>query len=123
MPELPDVEVYRKEAQKAQNKKINHISVIDKHFVDISKITLGREIAGKKLKEIYRRGKYLFLTTDNHWSIVMHFGMTGRLEYLPADKEAPKYTKCTLEMSDNHHLHYLSKRKLGSVDITSDSEQ
>ena len=106
MPELPDVEIFRKEADKALHAKITQIDILDSHFVGITKHTFNKDIVGKKIQSTLRRGKYLFLYTENKTLVVLHFGMTGYLKYLPADTEPPKYVKFIFELSNKHNLHY-----------------
>lgn len=48
----------------------------------------------------------------------MHFGMTGDLKYLKESEDAPDYTKCSFVFNNRHKLHYISKRKLGHVEMT-----
>ncbi len=120
MPELPDVEVYRKVAQKAENSAIDEFDSEDGKLIAISKNDFSKKLKGHRFKETTRRGKYLFLSTDNKQTVVMHFGMTGDLQYLKENEEAPKYFKCWFQFKNSHKLYYISKRKLGHVEMTDD---
>ena len=122
MPELPDVEIFKKEAEKALNKRVDHVKIRDRDFVEASRYKFNKHIEGNDLRKVWRKGKYLFLETGDHYSVVLHFGMTGLLKYAPGKEGPPEYTKLTFEMGDGHHLHYISKRKLGSVEITGEPE-
>lgn len=115
MPELPDVEVFRKEAEKSKNSEITGFEIDDKDFVELTRNKFNNNLKGKKFKETSRRGKYLFMKVDDESGVVMHFGMTGYLEYLKEDEDAPDYTKCSFVLKNKHKLHYISKRKLGHV--------
>jgi formamidopyrimidine-DNA glycosylase len=121
MPELPDVEMFKQEARQALNRRIEYIRIWDPGFVTATQDEFKKHITGNELHEVWRKGKYLFLETGNQYAVVLHFGMTGFLKYAPGKKEAPEYVKLTFEMDDAHHLHYVSKRKLGRVEITRDS--
>ncbi len=118
MPELPDVEIYRQEAEKARNTGIESFKIEDRKFVGISKKEFKKKLKGEKFKKTIRRGKYLFLSTGKEKAVVMHFGMTGALKYLRESEDTPEYTKCSFGFMNKHKLHYISKRKLGHVEFT-----
>ncbi len=123
MPELPDVEVFKKAADKSIGSKVENIVVKDEKFIDASKNSLGRHIKNQKIKKTLRRGKYLFIVLDNKYALALHFGMTGYLSHDTTDSETPSYAKCIFELRNNHQLSYVSKRKLGKVEITDDIEK
>lgn len=120
MPELPDVEIYKKSADKSVGSKIETIEITDEKFTDASKNLMGRYIKNREVKKTRRKGKYLFIEMDNKYALVMHFGMTGFLSYIAKTSETPSYARCIFELSNNHKLIYISKRKLGKIEITND---
>jgi len=122
MPELPDVEIFRKEAEKNKNSEIIGFEIDDNDFVELSQNEFNSNVKSKHFKNIQRRGKYLFLKMSDDAGIVMHFGMTGYLEYLKENEEAPDYTKCSFVLKNKYKLHYISKRKLGHVKYVSEIE-
>lgn len=122
MPELPDVEKYRKEAEKCTNSGIEQVNVSDAHFVKLSENELDKKLKGKQFKKIIRHGKYLFLPADKSTSLVLHFGMTGEVHYLKEDEDKPKYTRCSILFKNKHTLHIVSRRKLGSVELAKDPD-
>ncbi len=121
MPELPDVERYRKTAKKCKISDIDRIVVKGTRFVKSSENELNNKFKGKNFKKIIRHGKYLFLQADKSISLVLHFGMTGDLHFLKKDEEEPKYSRCSINFKNNYVLHILSRRKLGSVELTKDA--
>ncbi len=123
MPELPDVEIYKKTADKSIGRKVDDILVKDEKFIDASKNSLGKYIKSKEIKKTLRKGKYLFVEMDNKYALALHFGMTGDLQYTKTDSKSPSYAKCILELSNDHKLIYISKRKLGKVELTNDIEE
>lgn len=118
MPELPDVEGYRKEAEKSTNSGIKDVEVDDSKFVGLTKNDIDKKLKNKKFKSTVRRGKYLFLPTEKNAAVVMHFGMTGDLQYLKETDDNPRFTKCSFAFKNKHKLHYISKRKLGHLELT-----
>lgn len=122
MPELPDVEIFKKEAQKASGAKIKGCEVSDASFVKASKKELEKQLNGKKFSTIFRKGKNLYLGTSDHQAVALHFGMTGFLEYKKSSQEVSRYMKCSFDLDNDHRLYYASKRKLGSVRLIEDLE-
>jgi formamidopyrimidine-DNA glycosylase len=120
MPELPDVEMFRKEAEKCRNSEFEQFEIKDHDFIDMKESDFRKKLKGQKFEQTMRQGKTLFLLADNNAAVVMHFGMTGELKYLIEGGEIPEYTKCTFGFRNSHALHYLSKRKLGHVELTND---
>ncbi len=120
MPELPDVEIFKQEAEKALHRRIKEVHNRDPDFVKVSRREFNQQVVGKELQQVRRKGKYLFLETGDRSTVVLHFGMTGLLKYAPEEEAAPDYVKLTFELDNRHHLHYVSKRKLGRVEMTDD---
>lgn len=118
MPELPDVEIYRKTAEKARNKKIKKVTSFDTSFDRVHEKDVEKYFKDKKITKTQRRGKHLFLNSSGNAVIIMHFGMTGDLQYISDNDELPNYTKLELLFDDNDKLAYISKRKLGFVEVT-----
>ncbi len=124
MPELPDVEVFRQYAEKhAMNKKISGVEYNDAEKVlKSSGQTLSRTLKGQTFTQSRRTGKHMFLKTgDNHW-LAMHFGMTGYLEYWKEGEQQPGYSKVIIGFEGGDNLSFISKRKLGYIEITDDTE-
>lgn len=120
MPELPDVIVFKEVATKTIDHKIKEVKVKDSHFVDLTRYMIDNHLENNRVGEVSRIGKYLFIGLKNDYVIVMHFGMTGNLEYLKTEADPPKFVKCTFELDNQHSLHYVSKRKLGLVEVIKD---
>ncbi len=123
MPELPDVENFRKTAQKAGGKKIKEIKNTGDQFSDKEVGSMNERLKNKWLETTSRRGKYLFMHTDAGETVVCHFGMTGEMEYAGERKELPRYSKLQFVLDNNHSLVYISKRKLGKVEIVDELEK
>ena len=82
---------------------------------------LEKHFKNKKITGTTRRGKYLFIDSDQDAVMVMHFGMTGDLQYVNKNEKVPDYTKLELQLSNDEKLAYISKRKLGFVKATTDA--
>jgi len=120
IPELPDVEAFRRYSRKALNKKIMKISVKQKKIIEVSESTLRRHLSGNRFTGTSRHGKYLFLKISDGYNLVLHFGMTGDLCYYK--KEKPDHIALDIELSNGYSFSVISVRKLGEIDIVKDKE-
>lgn len=75
MPELPDVEVLRRYAERhALHQTVEAVNIESKKMLDhISGKALEKTLSHHRFDETRRHGKYLFLKVDaKHW-LYMHF--------------------------------------------------
>lgn len=81
MPELPDVEAFRRHLERAGlHRRIEHVRVPDPTALqDVTRQRLARSLVGESLERTGRRGKHLFAATSGAATLVLHFGMTGYL--------------------------------------------
>lgn len=122
MPELPDVEVFRRYlARHARRQTIEKTQVSCPEMLESTNAGgLGRQMKGRQISEGHRHGKYLFAELDDGTALVLHFGMTGYLVYGKPDQGPPDYACLTLHFQNNRNLYYISKRKLGTITHTPD---
>ncbi len=126
MPELPDVEVYRRRlASGATGKRIDTVHVNAGRLLrDVSGSTLRRHLKGHRLRPARRHGKLLFAAIegdDRH--LVMHFGMTGTLCVFGDHAAVPDHSVLRLDLADGTHLACTSVRKLGRLGLTADVDE
>lgn len=114
MPELPDVESFRKTAQKALGKRIDEVSINMNRMFEASDSSLRKHLKGNKMGKTKRHGKYLFLRINRGKWLVLHFGMTGDVTYA---KEESDHSIIVLGFSNGRKLCIISVRKLGTVDL------
>ena len=82
MPELPEVEAYRRLAEAAAlGRVITGVEAPDPWFLKggIAGQDLDAALVGRRLVAARRRGKLLLLDTDGGRTLGLRFGMTGRL--------------------------------------------
>lgn len=125
MPELPDVEIFRRYFnQTALKKRVKKLSIVEDDLLeDISARSLRRNIKKHSFKSTRRHGKYLFVCTDNDRVLVLHFGMTGFLKYFKNKDERPEHTRLMIDFENGYHLAYDSQRKLGLVGLAADVDK
>lgn len=122
MPELPDVEVFRKYMDKtALHQTIKEIKVSAKDILDgVSEKQLQSKVKGRQIESTKRHGKYLFTRLSGDDWAVFHFGMTGYLDYFKDEGDAPKHTRALFSFDNGYHLAFVLQRKLGEVALTDD---
>jgi formamidopyrimidine-DNA glycosylase len=122
MPELPDVETYKRYLDATSlHKKIRRAEVTDSRILQgVSARRLAGELKGRRLGPSRRHGKYLFVRfAPSRW-LVLHFGMTGDLSYYKEGRDAPEHARLVLAFSNGYRLAYISQRLLGKVALAGD---
>ena len=76
MPELPEVETIRRQLDPA----ITGRTVVDAGAHPSPKFALATSAVGATIDAVRRRGKYLLVDLDDGRELVIHLGMTGRLQ-------------------------------------------
>ena len=119
MPELPEVESYKKYFDSTSlHKTIKDVKVLDKGILsNISSRSFVSKIKGEKFKSTYRHGKYLFAKLSENKVIVLHFGMTGFLKYFLKKDEATGHIRVLFSFSNGYKLAYDCQRKFGKVTL------
>ena len=113
MPELPEVEVTRRglEPQLA-GRVISGVAVREPRLRWPVPKDVHR-LAGRKVRSIQRRGKYLLVDCgDGH--LILHLGMSGSLRVLPAGTPAQKHDHFDLQLGDRI-LRLRDPRRFGAV--------
>lgn len=124
MPELPDVELYRRyfEAH-ATGREVAAVSVPDTRILDgTTPQALGRRAVGRRFDGTRRRGKHLLARLDDDGWIAFHFGMSGTLEWFEEPAGEPAHTCVLFDFADGSHLAIVSVRMLGRVGVADDAE-
>lgn len=124
MPELPDVEVFRRYLNStALHKTIEDVEVADAAVLeDISADDLCSRVCAHAMEEAKRHGKYCFAQLDSGEWLIMHFGMTGFLRYYKSDEKQPDHARVLFRLRNGYTMAYDSQRKLGSLTLAGDME-
>ncbi|MBS3803608.1 MAG: Fpg/Nei family DNA glycosylase [Oleiphilaceae bacterium] len=128
MPELPDVEVYKRYIDSTSlSKTITEVEVLDSRvLVDTSPEELARAAKGRAFQESDRRGKHLFVKLDgDHW-LALHFRMTSYPRYCKKasadDDRESRYDAVRFHLDNGYLLAFNSRRKLGRMQLIEDPE-
>ncbi|SKB52819.1 formamidopyrimidine-DNA glycosylase [Salegentibacter holothuriorum] len=115
MPELPEVAYQKKYADATiLHKKIVKVETGDKKIYQSDKKDFEKVLQNNQFTGSERLGKYLFLNLEKNRCLVVHFGMTGKLEYYQHD-EVPKYAQLTLTFEDYSRVSFTCPRKFGKL--------
>ncbi|EPR44282.1 Formamidopyrimidine-DNA glycosylase catalytic domain protein [Desulfovibrio sp. X2] len=119
MPELPDVEVFRRYLEAtALHKRIESVQDLETGLLDgVSANDLRRAIEEHALEETARHGKHLLARIPGDGWLALHFGMTGRLKYHKLADSAPEHVCMRLALENGYDLDYACTRKLGRIGL------
>jgi formamidopyrimidine-DNA glycosylase len=123
MPELPDVELYKRHLDATSlGRRIEKVAVNDARILaGVSAREFTRRLAGKRLKDSRRHGKHLLVRLAGDGWLTMHFGMTGHLHYSDDPADDPNYDRVRFDF-ERGHLAYVNRRMLGKVGLAEDAE-
>ena len=118
MPELPDVELFRRVADSCCGRTIDHALTADPGILKgLSPQDLERRLKGEIVRSSRRHGKYLLMELSNSGTLAMHFGMNGSLKLVEQGDPDPPYTRLELYFKRDGRLAYINPRRLGGVSL------
>lgn len=117
MPELPDVEVFRRYVDATSlHQRVAGVQVPAPGVLrGTTPQGLGRALKGHCFERTRRHGKYVFVALESGRHLVLHFGMTGEPVYARNAAEPPEYTAARFRFAGGGSLAYVSPRKLGRI--------
>ncbi len=122
MPELPDVEGFRRLLQShVVDEQITSVEVRDRGVLrDRSSDEFVQKLEGRRFGEPDRQGKWLLAPTDGP-TLVFHFGMTGSLIWEGADGELQRFDRVSISVG-NGRLIFRDQRKLRGLWLADDED-
>ncbi len=119
MPELPDVELFKRVLDLALGRVIERVRVLDAASLEgATPSTIQRRLKGKRLSRSQRHGKVLFAEFDNAATLAMHFGTNGSLQAPAPGASEPPSTRLAFEFAGGARLAYVNPRRIGHVILT-----
>ena len=123
MPELPDVEAYRRFfLTHAAGRTVRGLWADPTIVRNATPAALAGALKGRRLEEPQRLGKWLIGWTDGP-ALLLHFGMTGELVWSGQEPSRHRHDRLVLELDDGEELRYRNMRKLGGVWLAHDPEE
>ncbi len=115
MPELPEVETTRRGlAPHIEGRTILAFTArVPKLRLPLAG-DLAVQLAGRRIAEVARRGKYLLVRCDAG-TLVIHLGMTGHLRLVPAGTPAGRHDHVELLLDNRQLLRLTDPRKFGTL--------
>lgn len=110
MPELPDVEGFRREARKAAGRRIERVELIDPTLLRGGR---ADSVGGRRFGDPQRHGKWLIMPAGAA-EVLMHFGMTGRLDWARHGSERHRHDRIVF-VCRGGELRYRNMRKFGGI--------
>ena len=122
MPELPEVETYRRILERhALGKALAGVSVRDAGVLDgVTPRALAAALRGRTVREVTRHGKIVFADLGPGPALVLRFGMTGDLVPFQ-DAEVPRFARVLFRFAEGGGLAFTDMRKFGSVGLAETS--
>ena len=77
-------------------------------------------VAGRRVFDLRRRGKFLFALLDDEQYLGLHLGMTGSLRIHDAGIEPPRMVRHTFPLDDGREMVFIDPRKFGHLWLLSD---
>lgn len=119
MPELPEVETVRQVLRK--NIIGQEIAGIDVHYEKmihgIGVDEFKKALIGKKIKEIYRLGKYLYFELDDDLYLISHLRMEGKYYLKDSSLPKEKHEHIIFRFNNEMTLRYDDTRKFGVMEL------
>ncbi|MFJ2986876.1 bifunctional DNA-formamidopyrimidine glycosylase/DNA-(apurinic or apyrimidinic site) lyase [Collimonas sp. NPDC087041] len=114
MPELPEVEVTRRGvAPHLEGRTVTAVTFRHAGLRWPFPLDLPTLLAGRTIRDIGRRGKYLLLRFD-HGTVIIHLGMSGHLRILDTSVAPKKHDHFDLAVG-SHLLRLSDPRRFGAV--------
>jgi formamidopyrimidine-DNA glycosylase len=119
MPELPEVEVIcRGLAPNLLGRTIIAASFSPlKMRLPLPTDQISSWITGREIKEVRRVAKFIVLDMDSSASLVVHLGMTGRLNFFPAATAPAKHDHARWLLDNGLELRFYDTRRFGSIQV------
>ncbi|MFI9720811.1 Fpg/Nei family DNA glycosylase [Streptomyces sp. NPDC052396] len=122
MPELPDVEGFRKVLEScAKGRVIQRIEVRDTGVLHgVSARGLRSALEGRRFTTPERHGKWLLARTGDGPTLLLHFGMTGRVVCAGPEEAAGAHDRVLFTLTGGHQLRFRDQRKLQGLWLAQD---
>lgn len=115
MPELPEVETVRRAL--VANLTGARVSAVRGRQVAMRRLLepqrLHDALAGRRFREPLRRGKFLLLPVSSGGFLLVHLGMSGRLQLVVSDHPVEPHTHLVIELEDGRELRLVDPRRFG----------
>ena len=124
MPELPEVETVRRGlALKMTGRRIVRAELRRQDLRRPFPPLLEQRLAGAKIGQLHRRGKYILIELDDDGTLLLHLGMSGRITAGPAGAPHVAHDHVILTLDDGTVVRFNDARRFGLVDYIRRGEE
>jgi formamidopyrimidine-DNA glycosylase len=122
VPELPEVEVVRAGlARHVPGRTITRVEVL--HPRPVRRDPRGPEgfalaLTGRRIDDVRRRGKYLWLPLDGGDALLGHLGMSGQLLVRPSEAPDDRHLRVRMVLTDGLDLRFADQRMFGGLSVS-----
>ena len=117
MPELPDVETFRRYLNAtALHKKISSVKVLEKRILESPQSKFDK-LKNHSFTDTRRHGKNLFVETTGKFLLRLHFGMTGSLKYFKRNNHELSHARLLFNFKNGYTLAFINQRLFGHLSI------
>jgi formamidopyrimidine-DNA glycosylase len=123
VPELPEVECGRRQAERALlGKHIERVATTADAIVfdGVTPRRFAAALRGRRVEAVGRRGKHLWFALDRRPWPTFHYGMTGSFQVYRDVAERPRFWKFELLATDGTRLAMPNARRLGRIRLRED---
>src|SRR3990172_2844922 len=124
MPELPEVETIRRDlTPRIAGRTVAEAWVspdAPKLVQDEPAEAFCHRLAGRRVEELDRRGKYLLIRLEGGHTWIVHLRMTGGLIHSRGGLSEERFLRARFRLDDGSHLCYVDVRKLGTMWLIED---
>lgn len=114
MPELPEVEIARRQLESwLSGRRVVAARAPKTRVLRAQSPARIAQLKGRRLEGIDRVGKWMLLKFDAGEGLISHLGMTGKWVRRSKDEPATAYLRATLELSDGNAVDYRDPRLFG----------
>ena len=130
MPELPEVEAYRRLGERVVGRRVAEVVAPDAWYLKrrLTAAGLAAAVEGRRLTAVRRTGKLLMYDTDDSGPVLgLRFGMSGRLVVdgaagvdsllYSSDRVLDRYDRFGLRFDNGGELVIRDPRRLGGVEL------
>jgi formamidopyrimidine-DNA glycosylase len=117
MPELPEVETTINELKPhLTGKKISRVDLPWGSTAAFpSAADFARELKGRTIEDITRRGKYIIIKLSGGKYLLAHLRMTGSLLLRREGEEPDKFTRAVIHLKSGYAVHFRDVRRFGRM--------
>jgi formamidopyrimidine-DNA glycosylase len=121
MPELPEAERARQTLATALHRRIVEVDDRDTYVCRPHQPgEIAGALVGHELASAHRRGKFLWLETDDGPTLGLHLGMAGKIVVDDEADEESRWDRFALRFADGTRLALRDKRRLGRAVLNPD---